>query len=111
TKEQIDEEESRALTRINETPVEKAAKRQKMDEDVEELKRHLQIVPNEEDDVYTEATPLALKVKEKQEKDKIRTKPDENGKRGKAQQCRRPITVEKAEKEDNTKLRDQICKS
>nr|GEY08371.1 retrovirus-related Pol polyprotein from transposon TNT 1-94 [Tanacetum cinerariifolium] len=41
---------------------EKAAKKQKLDEEVEELKRHLQIVPNEEDDVYTEATPLALKV-------------------------------------------------
>nr|GFB40012.1 hypothetical protein [Tanacetum cinerariifolium] len=26
------------------------------------LKRHLQIVPNGEDDVYTEATPLARKV-------------------------------------------------
>nr|GEX36029.1 hypothetical protein [Tanacetum cinerariifolium] len=33
-----------------------------LDEEVEELKRHLQIVPNDEDDVYTEATPLALKV-------------------------------------------------
>nr|GEW64286.1 hypothetical protein [Tanacetum cinerariifolium] len=58
TKEQIDEKESRVLKRINE----KAAKRQKLDEKVEELKRHLQIVPNEEDDVYTEATPLARKV-------------------------------------------------
>nr|GFD62184.1 hypothetical protein [Tanacetum cinerariifolium] len=58
----IDEEESRALKRINETPTEKAAKRQKLDEEVEELKRHLQIVPNEEDVVSTEATPLALKV-------------------------------------------------
>nr|GEV28752.1 copia protein [Tanacetum cinerariifolium] len=29
---------------------------------VEELKKHLQIVPNNDDDVYTEATPLALKV-------------------------------------------------
>nr|GEW65244.1 hypothetical protein [Tanacetum cinerariifolium] len=28
---------------------------------VEELKTHLHIVPNDEDDVYTEATPLALK--------------------------------------------------
>nr|GEX02134.1 hypothetical protein [Tanacetum cinerariifolium] len=28
----------------------------------EELKRHLQIVPNDDDDVYTEATPLAVKV-------------------------------------------------
>nr|GEU74487.1 hypothetical protein [Tanacetum cinerariifolium] len=61
-KEQIDEEDSRALKRINETPSEKAAKRQKLDEEVEELKRHLQIVPNKEDDVYTKATPLARKV-------------------------------------------------
>nr|GEU34101.1 hypothetical protein [Tanacetum cinerariifolium] len=62
TKEQIDEEKSRALKRINETPAKKAAKRQKLDEEVEELKRHLQIVPNEDDDVYTEATLLARKV-------------------------------------------------
>nr|GEY20532.1 hypothetical protein [Tanacetum cinerariifolium] len=34
----------------------------KLDEEVTELKRHLQIVPNDEDDVYTEATPLAYKV-------------------------------------------------
>nr|GEY62176.1 hypothetical protein [Tanacetum cinerariifolium] len=32
-----------------------------MDEEVEELKRHLQIMPNEDDDVYTEAAPLARK--------------------------------------------------
>nr|GEV38455.1 hypothetical protein [Tanacetum cinerariifolium] len=62
TKEKIKEEESRALKRLNETLAEKAAKRQKLDEKVEELKRHLQIVPNEDDDVYTEATPLARKV-------------------------------------------------
>nr|GEX99385.1 reverse transcriptase domain-containing protein [Tanacetum cinerariifolium] len=37
-----------------------------------------------------------VKVKGKQEKDKIRLKPDKNGKRGKARQCRRPITVKKA---------------
>nr|GFA58366.1 hypothetical protein [Tanacetum cinerariifolium] len=62
TKEQIDEEENRALKRLNKTPTKKAAKRKKLDEEVEELKRHLQIVPNEEDDVYAEATHLALKV-------------------------------------------------
>nr|GEV26844.1 hypothetical protein [Tanacetum cinerariifolium] len=62
TKEQIDEEDSRALKRLNESQEEKAAKKQKLEEEVEELKRHLQIVPNEEDDVYTEATPLACKV-------------------------------------------------
>nr|GEX12241.1 hypothetical protein [Tanacetum cinerariifolium] len=33
-----------------------------VDEEVEELNRHLQIVPNDDDDVYTEATPLARKV-------------------------------------------------
>nr|GEX55416.1 hypothetical protein [Tanacetum cinerariifolium] len=38
-------------------------------------------------------------VKVKQEKDKIRTKPDKNEKRGKAQQCQSPITVKKAEQE------------
>nr|GEW31637.1 hypothetical protein [Tanacetum cinerariifolium] len=61
-KEQIEEEESRALKRINETPAERAAKRKKLDEEVEDLKRHLQIMPNEDDDVYTEATLLVRKV-------------------------------------------------
>nr|GEW56570.1 hypothetical protein [Tanacetum cinerariifolium] len=49
----------------------------------------------------------AKKVKEKQEKDKIRTKPDENEKRGKARQCKSLVTVEKAEKRRNTDSRDQ----
>nr|GEX78877.1 hypothetical protein [Tanacetum cinerariifolium]GEY45129.1 hypothetical protein [Tanacetum cinerariifolium] len=40
---------------------EKATKKQKLDEEVEELKKYLQIVPND-DNVYTNATPLALKV-------------------------------------------------
>nr|GEU49664.1 hypothetical protein [Tanacetum cinerariifolium] len=62
TKEQMDEEDSRALKRLNESKEEKAAKKQKLEEEVEELKRHLQIVPNDEDDVYTEATRLARKV-------------------------------------------------
>nr|GEV27600.1 hypothetical protein [Tanacetum cinerariifolium] len=42
--------------------------------------------------------PVKSTVKEKQEKDKIGSKPDKNGKRGKSRQCRRPITVEKEEK-------------
>nr|GEX35852.1 hypothetical protein [Tanacetum cinerariifolium] len=48
TKEHMEEEDSRALKRTK----------------VAELKRHLQIVPNDDDDddVYTEATPLARKV-------------------------------------------------
>nr|GEU97262.1 hypothetical protein [Tanacetum cinerariifolium] len=62
TKEQMKEEERRALKRISKSQKDKAAKKQKLDEEVEELKRHLQIVPNDEDDVYTEGTPLAHKV-------------------------------------------------
>nr|GEW69241.1 xylulose kinase-1 [Tanacetum cinerariifolium] len=65
TKEHIEEEEeNRALQKINETPAERAAKRRKLDEEVEDFKRHLKIVPNEDDDVYTEATPLARKYLE-----------------------------------------------
>nr|GEX45879.1 transposase, MuDR, MULE transposase domain protein [Tanacetum cinerariifolium] len=62
TKEQMEEEENIALQKINETPAEKAAKRRKLNEEVEDLKRHLKIVPDEDDDVYTEETPLARKV-------------------------------------------------
>nr|GEU98278.1 putative ribonuclease H-like domain-containing protein [Tanacetum cinerariifolium] len=62
SKEQLAEEESRALKRQRESLEEKATKKQKLDEEVKELKKHLQIVPNDDDDVYTEATPLALKV-------------------------------------------------
>nr|GEU75225.1 hypothetical protein [Tanacetum cinerariifolium] len=38
------------------------AKKQRMDEEANEFKRHLQIVANDDDDVYTEAIPLASKV-------------------------------------------------
>nr|GEV36766.1 hypothetical protein [Tanacetum cinerariifolium] len=59
------EEVNRALESINETPAQKAAKRRRLneeDKDVEEIKQHLEIVPDEDDDVYTEATLLARKV-------------------------------------------------
>nr|GEV93003.1 reverse transcriptase domain-containing protein [Tanacetum cinerariifolium] len=62
SKQQLEKEESRALKRQGESFEEKAAKKQKLDEKVEELKKHLQIVPNDDDNVYIEATPLALKV-------------------------------------------------
>nr|GFB08080.1 hypothetical protein [Tanacetum cinerariifolium] len=61
SKEQMEEEENRAIASINETPAQKAAKRRRLNEeaeDVEELKQHLEIVPNEDDD----ATPLTKKV-------------------------------------------------
>nr|GEY77019.1 hypothetical protein [Tanacetum cinerariifolium] len=61
SKEQIEEEENRALESVNETSAQKAAKRRRLNEEVKELKQHLEIVPDEDDDVYTEATPLARK--------------------------------------------------
>nr|GEV66651.1 hypothetical protein [Tanacetum cinerariifolium] len=65
TKEQIEEKDNRAITSINEDPVQKVAKRRRLNkeaEDVEELKQHLEIVPDEDDVVYTEATSLARKA-------------------------------------------------
>nr|GEX06982.1 hypothetical protein [Tanacetum cinerariifolium] len=62
TKEQLEEEENIAIESINETLAQKAAKRRKLNEEFEELKQHLEIMPDEDDDVYTEATPLTRKV-------------------------------------------------
>nr|GEU49693.1 hypothetical protein [Tanacetum cinerariifolium] len=56
---EIEEEESK---RKSENLEQRAAEKQKINEETEELKTHLQIIPNDEDDVYTEATPLALKL-------------------------------------------------
>nr|GEZ65544.1 hypothetical protein [Tanacetum cinerariifolium] len=61
TNEQIEEEDTKALQIINETPAKKAAKSRKLNKEVEDLKRHLEIVPDKDDDVYTEATPLLRK--------------------------------------------------
>nr|GEU73004.1 uncharacterized mitochondrial protein AtMg00810-like [Tanacetum cinerariifolium] len=60
--EDLEEEASKQSKKKSKTSKEKAAKKQKLNEEVKELKTHLQIVLNDEDDVYTEATPLALKV-------------------------------------------------
>nr|GEX21059.1 hypothetical protein [Tanacetum cinerariifolium] len=60
--EELEEEASKQSKRKSKSSEEKVAKKQKLDEEVDELKAYLQIVPNDENDVYTEATPLALKV-------------------------------------------------
>nr|GEY11492.1 hypothetical protein [Tanacetum cinerariifolium] len=62
SKEQLVEKENRAIESINKTTAQKSAKRRKLNEEVEDLKQHLEIMPNEDDDVYIEATPLARKV-------------------------------------------------
>nr|GFA39921.1 hypothetical protein [Tanacetum cinerariifolium] len=95
---ELEEEANKAIKRKSESSKEKAAKKQKIDEEVEELKTHLQIISNDEDDVFTEATPLALKEKGKQEKDKIGSKPDKNGKRGKARKSQKQLQLREQEK-------------
>nr|GEZ16680.1 hypothetical protein [Tanacetum cinerariifolium] len=65
SKEQIKEEENKALECINKTRAQKTARRRKLHEevkDVKEIKHHLGIVRDEDDVLYTEATPLARKV-------------------------------------------------
>nr|GEY65407.1 hypothetical protein [Tanacetum cinerariifolium] len=60
-----EEEESKAIAIINETPAQKAAIRKRLNkeaEDVEELKQYLEIMHDEDEDIYTEATPLTRKV-------------------------------------------------
>nr|GEU91454.1 uncharacterized mitochondrial protein AtMg00810-like [Tanacetum cinerariifolium] len=60
----IEKQENRAIESINETPAQKAAKRRRLieeAEDVEELKQNLEIMPDKDDELYTEATPIARK--------------------------------------------------
>nr|GEW36240.1 hypothetical protein [Tanacetum cinerariifolium] len=58
-KKEIEEEGSKRKSNSLE---QRAAKKQRIDEEGKELKIHLQIVVNDDDDVFTEATPLALKM-------------------------------------------------
>nr|GEZ25605.1 hypothetical protein [Tanacetum cinerariifolium] len=48
SKEQLEEEENRAIESINETLTQKAAKRRKLNKEVEDLKQHLEIVSDED---------------------------------------------------------------
>nr|GEZ92171.1 hypothetical protein [Tanacetum cinerariifolium] len=65
TKEEMEKEDEEIIKSINETPVQKAAKRRKLGEEAQEaddLRRNLEIVQDEDDDVFVEAIPLAQKV-------------------------------------------------
>nr|GEY88002.1 hypothetical protein [Tanacetum cinerariifolium] len=62
TSEEMEEDDREALKYINETPTQKAAKRRKLAQEAEELKKQLQVVADEDDDVFIDATPLARKV-------------------------------------------------
>nr|GFB80956.1 hypothetical protein [Tanacetum cinerariifolium] len=63
--EEIEKEDKEIIKSINETPAQKAAKRRKLSEEAQEaddLRKRLEIVQDEDDDIFVEATPLAQKV-------------------------------------------------
>nr|GEV66898.1 hypothetical protein [Tanacetum cinerariifolium] len=65
SREEMKKEDEEIIKSINETPTQKASKRRKLSEEAQEaddLKKRLEIVQDEEDDVFVEATPLAQKV-------------------------------------------------
>nr|GEY93869.1 uncharacterized mitochondrial protein AtMg00810-like [Tanacetum cinerariifolium] len=65
SREKMEKEDEEIIKSINETPAQKAAKRRKLSEEAQEaddLKKRLEIVQDEDDDVFVEATPLAQKV-------------------------------------------------
>nr|GEV46665.1 hypothetical protein [Tanacetum cinerariifolium] len=65
SREEMEEEDQEIIKSISETPAHKVAKRRKLKEEAqeaEEIKKQLEIVNDEDDDVFTEATPLGRKV-------------------------------------------------
>nr|GEY28101.1 hypothetical protein [Tanacetum cinerariifolium] len=64
-REEMEEEDQEIIKIINETPTQKAAKRRKLSEEAQEakdLRKCLEVVDDEDDDVFIEATPLARKL-------------------------------------------------
>nr|GEY97043.1 glutamic acid-rich protein-like [Tanacetum cinerariifolium] len=65
TREEMEKQDEEIIKSINETPAQKAAKRRKLSEEAQkadDLKKRLEIVQDEDDDVFVEAIPLAQKV-------------------------------------------------
>nr|GFB42005.1 hypothetical protein [Tanacetum cinerariifolium] len=65
SKEEMEAEDQEIIKSINETPAQKAAKRRKLSEEAQEaedLRKRLEVVEDEDDDVFIKATPLASKV-------------------------------------------------
>nr|GEX83237.1 hypothetical protein [Tanacetum cinerariifolium] len=65
SREEMEAEDQEIIKSINETPAQKAAKRRKLSEEAQEaddLRKRLEIVQDEDDDVFIEATPLAQMV-------------------------------------------------
>nr|GEX44673.1 hypothetical protein [Tanacetum cinerariifolium] len=65
TREEMKEEDQEIIKSINKTPAQKAAKRRKLSEEAQEaedIRKRLEVVDDEDDDVSIEATPLARKT-------------------------------------------------
>nr|GEV35475.1 ulp1 protease family, C-terminal catalytic domain-containing protein [Tanacetum cinerariifolium] len=65
SREEMEEEDKEIIKSINETPAQKAAKRRKLHEQAkedEDLKKKLEVVDDEDDDVFIKATPIGRKV-------------------------------------------------
>nr|GEU75050.1 hypothetical protein [Tanacetum cinerariifolium] len=65
SREEMEEEDQEIIKSINETPAQKAAKRRKLSEEAQEaedFRKRLEVVDDEDDDVFIEATPLARKL-------------------------------------------------
>nr|GEW44953.1 hypothetical protein [Tanacetum cinerariifolium] len=65
SREEMEEEDEEIIKSINETPAQKVAKRRKLHEQAkedEDLKKQLEVVDDEDDDVFIEATPIGRKV-------------------------------------------------
>nr|GEX41590.1 hypothetical protein [Tanacetum cinerariifolium] len=65
SREEMEAEDQEIIKSINETPAQKAAKRRKLGEEAQEAKdlmKRLEIVQDEDDDVFVDTTPLAQKV-------------------------------------------------
>nr|GEV37698.1 hypothetical protein [Tanacetum cinerariifolium] len=65
SREKIEEEDEEIIKSINETPAQKAIKRRKLHEQAkedEDLKKQLEVVDDEDDDVFIKATPIGRKV-------------------------------------------------
>nr|GFC58055.1 hypothetical protein [Tanacetum cinerariifolium] len=64
TREEMEAKDAEIIKSINETPAQKAANRRKLSEEAQEaddLRKRLEIVQDEDDDVFVKATPLAQK--------------------------------------------------
>nr|GFD16832.1 hypothetical protein [Tanacetum cinerariifolium] len=65
SKEEMEKEEEEIIKSINETPAQKAAKRRRLHEqakEAEDIKKQLEVVADEDDDMFVKATPIGTKV-------------------------------------------------